>query len=517
VKDLIMSVDCGTQHLRVILFNFDGDAVEMAKKRYSPYFSKNPGWAEQDPNLYWENFKLCCDEIKERQPELFKRIAAIAITTQRDTMINLDADGEPLRPAIVWLDQRKTSGLRERGILMKISHKIVGMDEAVRILEKDSKMNWIRINQPDIWSKTAKYLQVSGFFNFKLTGKFVDSVSSQIGHIPFDYKHFRWADDKDIKSILFFIEREKLPDIVEPGELIGNVTRKAFIETGIPEGVPVIAAGSDKGCETLGMGCLNSDIANISLGTTATIQVMSKRYFEPVRFIPPYPASIPHYYNPEVEIFRGYWMVGWFKDEFGISEVLEAERRGVPHEDVLNESMKDVKAGSMGLMVQPYWGSGIKMPEAKGSMIGFGDVHGRAHVYRAIIEGISYALLEGMNKIEKRGKVKIKSLTISGGGASSDEICQITSDIFNLPIHRGTMNEASSLGAAIDAAVGIKVYENFDTAVKKMVRYGTEFDPNAENAAIYRQLFEKVYLKIYPALKPIYKRIMRITNYPESQ
>ncbi len=515
MKDLIMAVDCGTQNLRVILFDREGHIIEMSKRKYTPYYSTKPGWAEQDPEFYWNTFVSCCEEIHDKNSMLFQNIVAMTVTTQRDTMINLDKNGKPLRPAIVWLDQRKAQKFRERTILMKFAHRVVNMDETVKILEKDSKVNWIRMNEPDVWLKTEKYLQVSGFFNFKLTGRFADSIASQIGHIPFDYKHFRWADDDDIKSILFYIEKEKLPDLVWPSEVIGYVTHEASIQTKLLEGTPVIASGSDKGCETLGMGCLTENVANLSLGTTATIQVMSKRYFEPVRFIPPYPASIPKYYNPEMEIFRGYWMVSWFKDEFGFSELLEAEKRGLSHEDVLNESMKEIKAGSMGLVVQPYWGSGLKMPEAKGSMIGFGDVHGRTHIYRSIIEGIGYALLEGMKTIEKRGKLKIKRLTIAGGGASSDDICQITSDIFALPVYRGESNEASALGAAIDTAVGMKFYLDFDDAVKNMLRYSKVFDPDPDNSYIYKQLFEKVYLKIYPALRPIYKNIRKITNYPE--
>lgn len=517
MKDLILSIDCGTQSLRTLLFDFNGHTVDAAKIQYEkPYESPRPGWAEQDAALYWRSFLDAFKMVRERNEKLPERIAGVTVTTQRDTMVNVDADGHPLRPAIMWLDQRKASGIRKRDLWMKFSHKLVGMDESVKILESESRVNWIRANQPEIWAKTHKYLQVSGFLNFKLTGRFVDSTASQIGHIPFDYKNGRWAQPNDIKSILFYVEREKLCDLAEPSEAIGGVTKEASEQTGLLEGTPVISSGSDKGCETIGMGCLDDKKANLSLGTTATIQVTSRKYFEPIRFMPAYPAPVPGFFNPEVEIFRGFWMITWFKNEFGINEVIEAEKRGMLHEEVLDEMLRDVPPGSMGLIAQPYWGPGLKTPEAKGSLIGFGDVHGRAHMYRAIIEGIGYALLEGLRGIERRGRIKVERLTISGGGSRSDDVCQITSDIFNLPVYRGETSEAAGLGAAVSAAVGLGIHGGYGEAVGKMVRYSKAFSPNPENSRIYEKLFEKVYMKMYGRLRPLYRKIREITGYPEN-
>ena len=366
-----------------------------------------------------------------------------------------------------------------------------------------------------IWSKTYKYLQVAGYLNFKLTGKFTDSIASQIGHLPFNYKKFKWSSSGDINYKIFPIEKEKLPDIVKPGEIIGEITKKAGTETGLPANIPVIACGSDKGCETIGMGVINNEMASLSFGTTATVQTTTEKYFEPLKFMPPWPAPIPGHYNPEVEIFRGYWMITWFKREFGHEEIIKAKKKKVVPEEILNELLKQVPAGSMGLIVQPYWGPGLKEPSAKGSIIGFGAIHTKAHIYKAVIEGLAYALLEGMRKIEKSGGFKIKKVAVSGGASQSDEICQITSDIFNLPIVKGRTYETGGLGAAIITAVGIGEYNSFDKAIKKMVRYRKTFLPNAQNSKIYQKFYKDVYLKMYRSLKNLYKDIRKITNYPE--
>jgi len=171
----------------------------------------------------------------------------------------------------------------------------------------------------------------------------------------------------------------------------------------------------------------------------------------------------------------------------------------------------------MGLMLQPYWTPGIKVPgpEAKGAIIGFGDVHTRAHVYRAILEGLAYALREGKERIEKRSGVAITELRVSGGGSQSDAAMQLTADIFGLPSARPHLYETSGLGAAIDAAVGLGLYPDFRAAIKAMTRVGKVFYPIAANQKMYEQLYHRVYRKMYARLQPMYQEIADITGYPK--
>ncbi len=208
-------------------------------------------------------------------------------------------------------------------------------------------------------------------------------------------------------------------------------------------------------------------------------------------------------------------MVTWFKNEFAHKEILEAEEKGIIPEEMLNKLLTQAPPGSMGLTVQPYWGPGLKNLEAKGAMIGFGSIHKKAHVYRAVIEGLGYALLDGMRQIEKSGKVKVEKVTVSGGASQSDEICQITADIFNLPLVRGETHETSGLGAAIVTAAGLGLYTNVESAIEKMVHYGRVFQPNRENALLYDKLYSRVYSKLYKSLQPYYQEIREITGYPE--
>ena len=518
MEKTILSIDCGTQSLRASIFSLKGEVLALQRVVYEPYTSVNPGWAEQNPEIYWEALKSACQNLKTENPEYFNQILGVGITTMRDSLVNVDINGKTLRPVMVWLDNRKAKPVFKPGLGMKLVIWVIGIGDSIKKAQCDGKCNWISQNQPEIWTRTYKILQVSGFLNYRLTGEFKDSVASQIGHIPFDYKKQKWGNPRNLLTFsakLYPIEKEKLPELVNPGEIIGKINKDSAEATGLLVDLPVIACGSDKGCETLGMGVLTNETASLSFGTAATIQTTSEKYLEPIPFMPSYPAVIPGFFNPEVEIFRGFWMVSWFKNEFAHNEIMEAEKRGVSAEEVLNKLLCQSPPGAMGLMVQPYWSPGLSQPSAKGAIIGFGDVHKKPHIYRAVIEGLVYALREGKERIERVSGTKIQRLAVSGGASQSDEICQITADIFNLPVVRGRTSETSGLGAAVLTAFGTGSFQSLEEAVHQMVQTKNEFHPNNDHVKLYDQLYRKVYKKMYRRLEPFYHEIREITGYPE--
>ncbi len=512
---LILTVDCGTQSARALIFDLDGKLLDKCKIEYEPYEKGEPGRAEQDAATYWDAVCAACRDLAGRRPELMKAVAGVGVTTQRDSMICLDSKGEPLRKAILWLDLRKARPPYRPWLPMRIIYGLAGMGEAVPLTQEEGKCNWIMQNEPEIWERTHKFVQVSGYLNFRLTGLFADSVASQIGHQPIDYKRQAWSRPGSLNAKLFPIPRAKLPEMVRAGEVIGRVTPEAAARTGLPVGIPVIAAGSDKGCETLGMGVTKPGSASLSFGTTATIQTTSRRYFEPLAHMPAYPSPIPGRYNAEVEIFRGYWMITWFKNQFAYEEVMEARRRGIAPEAMLNELLRKTPAGCHGLVMQPYWTASLKTPSAKGAIIGFGDVHDRAYLYRAIIEGLAFGLKDGLRAIERAGRMKVTELAVSGGASQSDEICHITADVFNLPLVRGATFETSGLGAAMVVAAGLGMYPGVEAASRRMAARETIFEPDPGRARLYHELYHRVYRRMYRVLAPLYEAIRDITNYPE--
>ncbi len=514
--DHILAIDNGTQSVRALLFDLQGNLVTKARVPIDPYTSPRPGWAEQEPAYYWEMLCAACRQLWQTTPVPKEAIAGVALTTQRATMVNVDRRGRALRPAIVWLDQRRTEGLKPVGGLWGLAFRLVGMAETVAYFQAEAEANWIRTHQPEIWERTHKYLFLSGYLTHRLTGRFVDSVGSQVGYVPFDYKNLRWAGPRDWKWQAVPMDPEKLPDLVPPAGVLGEITPAAAEATGIPAGLPLVAAAADKACEVMGAGCIDPHVGCLSYGTTATINTTHEKYVEAIPLVPPYPAAVPGCYSLEIQIYRGYWMVKWFKEEFGHREQRIAEERGIEPEVLFDELVNEVAPGSMGLTLQPYWSPGLKIPgpEAKGAIIGFGDVHTRAHIYRAILEGLAYALREGKERSERRSGIPITELRVSGGGSQSDAAMQITADVFGLPTARPHIYETSGLGAAIDAAVGLGLHPDFDVAVREMTHVGEHFEPDPETREIYEGLYRRVYKEMYGRLRPLYEAICEITGYP---
>jgi sugar (pentulose or hexulose) kinase len=498
------------------LFDLKGKMIARARVPMGLYISDSPDYSEQEPEVFWQNVCKACHLLWEMEGVRKETIVGVTITTQRSTVINVDEHGNPLRRAITWMDNRRASGQKPVGGLWGLAFRAAGMSETVAYLQAECESNWIRSNQPEIWAKTSKYLYLSGYLTYRITGKFVDSAGCQVGYMPFDYKSLEWAKPSDWKWQAVPMDRRVLPDLVQPTGRLGEVTKEASEATGIPAGLPVIAAAADKACEVIGAGCLEPYVGCISYGTTATINTTNKKYVEVIPLIPPYPSAVPNAYSLEIQIYRGYWMVSWFLQEFGDYEKRKAGEMGVTPESLFEEQVAKIPPGNIGLMLQPYWSPGLKIPgpEAKGAIIGFSDIHSRAHIYRAIFEGMAYALREAAERTSKRSGTPITQLRIAGGGSQSDVAMQITADIFGIPASRPHIYEASGLGAAIDTAVGLKLYPDFETAVKEMTHIGQTFEPDMKAHEIYDQLYRRVYCKMYKGLKPMYEEIRKITGYP---
>lgn len=508
----LLAIDNGTQSVRALLFDPQGNLLAGNRIPIQPYFSTAPGLAEQDPKVFWDAVCQACQGLWQMPGVSKESLAAVALTTQRSTVINVDQQGRPLRPAILWLDQRRTKGLKPVGGPWGLAFWLAGASDTVAYLQAEAEANWLRVHEPEVWANTHKYLLLSGYLSYRLTGRFADSVGCQVGYIPFDYQRHTWARRWDWKWLALPMDHSILPELVPISQPLGKITPQASEETGIPQGLPLIASAADKACEVLGSGGLEPNVGCLGYSTTATINTTHRRYIEVIPLIPPYPAAVPGAYNLEIQVFRGYWMVSWFKQEFGAIEASEAAEQGLEPEALFDHLVHSVPPGSQGLMLQPYWTPGLRHPgpEARGAIIGFGDVHTRAHIYRAILEGVAYALREGAERTSKRSGVQITELRVAGGGSQSNAAVQLTADIFGLPVSRPHLYEASGLGAAIDAAVGAGIHPDFATAVAAMTHPGDTFEPDPQTHRIYDELYNGVYLKMYARLKPLYKTINEI-------
>src|SRR4051812_5175777 len=361
--------------------------VAKAQVLLDDYVLPRPGWMEHDVDGFWNACAQACQQLWALDPTRRAAVRGVTVTTQRGMIMPVDAQGRsPLR-ALVWLDQRRAARVPTIGAAWRAAFRLAGVAATVDYFQREAEANWWAENEPAAWAKTHKVLLLSGLLHWKLTGRFVDSVGAQVGFVPFDFKAHAWARPRDWKWQALAIRPDQLPELLPVGSVMGTVGDAASTATGIPAGLPVIAAAADKACEVLGSGCLEPHVGAISYGTTATINVCTRRYVEPLPFVPPYPAALPGHFATEVQIFRGYWMVRWFKEQFGDREQSAAATQGVPPEALLDDLLAAVPPGSQGLVLQPYWTPGIRHPgpDAKGAIIGFGDVHTRTHFYREIL------------------------------------------------------------------------------------------------------------------------------------
>ena len=505
---LILAIDFGTQSCRALAYTAQGRCLAKCQVSVSEYQYPEPGWTEHDVEGFWTILTKSCHGLWAEGIDP-GRVAAVVVTTQRATVINLDEQGRPLRPAIIWTDQRRAPLRNRLPWYWRALFGLLRIRPIVDNLEAETEANWLERYQPEILARTAHYLLLSGYLNYRLTGVFKDSVGSQVGYVPFDFKKQDWCADSDWKWHSMAIKRYMLPALTAVGDTLGVVTAEAANGTGLPEGLPVIAGAADKACEVLGVGALEPGVASVSCGTTATINTTRPQYVEVVPFMPAYPAALPNHFNTEIQVFRGFWMVSWFLEQFGEAERRQAVERGVPAETLLDELLVQTEPGADGLVLQPFWNPvlGETGPEGRGSIIGFKDFHTRAHVYRALIEGLAFALRSGKARIERRTKTPVTCIRLSGGGAQSDQVTQIMADVLNLPVERFDDCEASGRGAAMVGAAAVGWYSSVETACLAMVGEAERVEPNQQNTECYSHIYKQTYSRLYPTLKSIFSRI----------
>lgn len=504
-RPLILTYDVGTQSTRAILVDKQGTIVDKVQVKYKePYIRQHPGWAEQKTDFYFAHMCAASKVLLARNEDKAGDIIACAVTVIRDTLVFLDEKNRPTRDIIHWLDARKCDFDDPYPWWKTVVFELIGMGKSTKVAYRTSKVNWVRTKQPEVWEKTKKIVCLPAYLNFRMTGRLADTPANTIAHIPMDYKHKKWMKENDLTRCMYDVPQEKLYELIPSGEVLGYVTKEAAELSGAPEGLPLISTGADKACETLGLSVASDEKASISFGTSSTIEMYTEKYFEPQQFLPSYPSVINKAWNPEIQVFRGFWMLSWFINEFAQKEKEEAEELGISTEELLNQRAAEVPAGCNGLMLQPYWTPDVLKPDSYGAIIGFSDYHTKYHVYRAIMEGICMELYMSMKAMERRGKKTIKELYVGGGGSKSELACQILADTFGLPVKRIHTHEACSVGAAMVAFVAKGEFKDFDEAIKSMVHEKDCFTPNAENHATYQGIYNKVYRKIYRNVKPLY-------------
>ncbi len=502
-QPLALAVDIGTQSMRVSLVNKDGSFLDMIKKTYDiPYLTPVKDAVEQTPTFYYDTFCEISRILITRNQNRVKDIVGLTTCCFRDSAVVLDENMNPLRNIILWLDQRKAKYDGEFG-LFSLVFRLAGMMDTAEMQFEMTPWNRLRKEEPEVWAKTKHYVMLPAYMNYLMTGNLIDSVSGQTGHMPVDYKNRKWLGKYGINTQIVRVPLEMVCPIVATGDFIGEINEMTHEKSLIPRGLPVYAGASDKACETLGLSVNENGKAAVSLGTAVTIDLAVDHYFSPYPFLPSYPSCDETIYNPELQIYRGFWMLRKFIEKFDLKEKELSKTTGLSVEELLNKRLDEVPIGSKGILVQPYWQPGIEEPHGYGAILGFHDESDNIVLYRAIIEGLFFSLRKGLLNLEKRSKTKVKELYVSGGGSQSKEICQILSDLFGLPVIRSVTTECSSLGAGMIVFRSAGIYATYAEAINNMYHEQDRFVPNMKNHAVYDELYRNSYAHLLKAIRPI--------------
>ncbi len=491
-----LGIDLGTTGLKVTLLTEDGQLIGSEYCEY-PILSPEPGYAEQDPQVWWDGFIASCQSLKEKHPAELNDIAGIGICGQMHTQVYLDSENNILRPAITWMDQR-ASDIVDR----------INQDEAAKELVFQETQNfatttytapqvkWVIENQPEVWSKVSKILIAKDFIKFKLTGQMVTDFSDASGTLLFNVKEKVWSE---AMFEYFGIPRETFPDVRPSAEIIGEVTQEASALTGIRAGTPVNNGSTDNSASALGAGMLNPGQVTLIIGTAGVISVCSDR-----PLIDPENRTLCwNYCLPDRWITLGITQtagesLNWFKNTF------DKEETGSSSGDIFeeyNQAIADVPDGSGGVVFLPYL-NGERTPywdtAARGVFYGLNLSTEKAHFVKAIMEGVSFALRNNIETVESLG-IEINQLRAVGGGLKSDTWLNTLGKITKKPIVTVSVPDTANLGNMLLCGSALGIFESLEDAAAKIVTTDKRVFFEEET-----QVYEKQYntfLKLYDNLK----------------
>ncbi|MFW9923549.1 MAG: xylulokinase [Candidatus Thorarchaeota archaeon] len=498
-EQYLLSIDIGTTGGRSILFNQQGQIIDSAYEEYPCYFP-TPNAVEQNAEDWWAVTKKTIKEVLEKSKVKQSNLVSLSVTNQRETIVPVDENGTPLSRAIVWQDRRTTNECQE--IKEKIGsekiYEITGL--TVDPYFSSPKILWIKKNWQKAFDKTHKFLLVHDFVQMKLTNEFITDFSNASRTMLFDISSLSWSD-KILNALN--IPKEKLPDPHPSGKKIGEISKSAAEETGLPVGLPVVAGGGDQQCAAIGVGVTKAGRVKATTGTgTFLLAYLEKSARDPKRRVLCSCHAVPGKFVYEASIFTTGSILRWFRDNFSAAEKSLAPNLHLDCYDLLAMQAETIPPGSEGVMVLPHFtGAGAPYwdPKAKGAIFGLSLGHTRNHIIRAIMEATCYEIRTNLEVFRQLG-VTVNELRITGGASRNSNWNQIEADICKIPVIKGKIEEATALGAAILAGVGSGMYKNIDTAADEMVNINEQKNPIEENVEIYNKYYE-TYSKLYFALK----------------
>ena len=508
METLILAHDIGTTGDKATLFRPDGTVCASSFAAYPTSYPR-PGWAEQNADDYWTAFCAATRDLLQKSAAQPSSISVISFSGQMMAALPVDAAGAALRPSIIWADQRSTAEAAALGARVSSARVYAITGHRLNPSYSGTKIMWIRAHEPDVYAKTAKFLHAKDFLVLRLTGVAATDLSDASGMNLLDIESGTWSEE-----ILEAagISKDLLPDVYEASAVVGTVTAEAAGVTGLLPGTPVVIGGGDGACATCGAGVVSEGDAYICLGTSAWLATASTRPLrDPLQRTNTFCYFRRGQYFPCGSMQAAGGSLQWFAETLADRSADRGNggtAAGDSVYDALERSAKDIPPGSEGLLFLPYligerspWWN----PEARACFVGLSLKHGRAHMVRAVMEGVAFNMRLVADAFSEQG-VRFDRVRMIGGGARSGTWRQIFADVLERPVATLTfMEEATSVGAAIAGGVGIGLYTSIEEAVRIVKETGSNA-PDPSRSQAYRG-HGAAFRKCYEQLVPIFSML----------
>jgi xylulokinase len=497
-----LGIDVGTGGTRALIIDQQGTVVASASAEHENFASPRPGWAEQDPRDWWRACGEAVRKALQSSGVSAADIRCVGFSGQMHGAVLLDAADEVVRPALIWCDQRSEAQCREL-------EEMFGRDALIRLTCNPpltnftlTKFLWVRETEPEQWARVAHVMLPKDYVRFRLTGERAIDMADASGTLLLDVTHRRWSSEVLRRT---GIKESMLPALFESPEVCGKVSAAGAQATGLAAGTAVVAGAGDQAAGAVGMGIARAGAVSATIGTSGVVFASTDRpAMDPEGRLHTFCHAIPGRWHVMGVTQAAGLSLRWYRDNFAAASPAVQQKDGRDPYEVLAQEAASAPAGSEGAFWVPYL-MGERTPHldpnARAALVGLTASHTRAHLIRAIMEGVAYSLKDTFTIFDEM-KIPVTSIRLGGGGARSRLWRQIQADVYGREIEIVAAEEGAAYGAAILAGVGGGGWPTVEQACDAVVRVAKRVAPSPTDSAVMQKAYP-TYRKIYPALKTL--------------
>ena len=497
-----LGIDVGTGGTRALVIDTQGNVVASASAEHQHFASPRPGWAEQDPRDWWQACGTAVRKALQNSGMQAEDIACVGFSGQMHGAVLLDASHEVVRPALIWCDQRSEAQCAEL-------EQMFGRDALIRMTCNPpltnftlTKFLWVRENEPKNWERVAHVMLPKDYVRFRLTGERAIDMADASGTLLLDVANRKWSKEVLAKT---GIKESLLPALFESPDVCGKVSAAGAEATGLRAGTSVVAGAGDQAAGAVGMGIARVGAVSATIGTSGVVFASTDRpAMDPAGRLHTFCHAIPGRWHVMGVTQAAGLSLRWYRDNFGAASPGFQKKDGRDPYDVFAEEAAAAPAGSEGALWVPYL-MGERTPHldpnARAALVGLTASHTRAHVIRAILEGVAFSLKDTFTIFQEM-KIPVTSIRLGGGGARSPLWRQIQADVYGRDVEIVAAEEGAAYGAAILAGTGAKAWATVEQACDAIVHVAKRIAPNQKDSATMQHAYGS-YRKVYPALRQI--------------